>query len=1004
MKSMNPSSSALNGVDDALRPPLTPRISRTDGADDASTIRQRRNGQLAHDLLNRERHVRIESQSSTPASPASSIYLGSYSNASKSRVSLRQTANSPANSAPATPRMSVSSVQVEGLTHHLEPELENYGMEELRDGFFDANFSRPAKSNQEELLLEAKRTLPAAFKERHPLSTKDYFPHLLSGTYLVFRQLATTRAGIKLAKSFLAFFLSYVLCLIPVVSKWLGRYNYIMVISAILNHPGRTVGAQIDGAISTILGTATGLGWGAFALWLSSSSTVARTGYGGVLAVFMIVFMGAIAAARSYSIRLYQFVLCAGISISYTCLADTSTNVAWSKLFDYGLPWLLGQAISMLLCCAIFPDAGARPLAVCLHDSFKIMMEGLVIPNNDTLRSHRRLSNTFVSLSVAYRDLVLDISVTRFKPTDVEILRNLMQGVIRSLLALKTTTDIFMFGEDHPQGSTGQFPTSPRNIENNSDSRQSLPPFSMQDFNRSPEVTIDIDPPLVSLARTDSGRKAVHLVVRKLAEPTESLLRYSSTALERCDAVLMSMSGYRKYLGPATSVSTNVHEALMDIRGAIDSYDGAEEALLASSALPPTYSDHPEVVELFLFVRPIRQTASTIEALLVKVHEMQQHNPGWRLYLPSYPWRKAMKRTNAAVRHDRGGVTAGFFFHSQGRLEKVMKGMSNDYVPLPRSKHHTGNKSDPTPGLSRSDTLGKYQEEEENSTAPIQQKLRHKVWRVLHRLQGFESRFAFKAILVTSLLAVPAWLPQSRSWWSLHESWWAVVMSWIMLHPRVGGNFQDLITRSFCAVLGALWGGITYTVYDGNPYVMALFAAIYMVPMMYRFTQSSHPRSGIVGCLSFVVVSLSAKNMDSQTNVMRVAWTRGVAFLIGVVAAVTVNWFLWPFVARHELKKAVAAMLVYSSVIYRGVVAKYVYYEEGKAPSQADISRSEMLEGRLREGFVRIRQLLVRGLLIRASGRRLQCNMSLTFHPYYRLSPVTKFDFGPPSTLSHIPP
>lgn len=42
-----------------------------------------------------------------------------------------------------------------------------------------------------------------------------------------------------------------------------------------------------------------------------------------------------------------------------------------------------------------------------------------------------------------------------------------------------------------------------------------------------------------------------------------------------------------------------------------------------------------------------------------------------------------------------------------------------------------------------------------------------------------------------------------------------------------------------------------------------------------------------------------------------------------------------------------------------GIVSKYVYYEEGDAPTKEDIEASERLEGRLREGFVRLRQLLV---------------------------------------------
>jgi len=42
-----------------------------------------------------------------------------------------------------------------------------------------------------------------------------------------------------------------------------------------------------------------------------------------------------------------------------------------------------------------------------------------------------------------------------------------------------------------------------------------------------------------------------------------------------------------------------------------------------------------------------------------------------------------------------------------------------------------------------------------------------------------------------------------------------------------------------------------------------------------------------------------------------------------------------------------------------GTVAKYIYFEEGEDPTEEDIHTAEVLEGRLREGFVRIRQLLV---------------------------------------------
>lgn len=140
---------------------------------------------------------------------------------------------------------------------------------------------------------------------------------------------------------------------------------------------------------------------------------------------------------------------------------------------------------------------------------------------------------------------------------------------------------------------------------------------------------------------------------------------------------------------------------------------------------------------------------------------------------------------------------------------------------------------------------------------------------------------------------------------------------------------------------------------------MALFSAIFMLPMIYRYTQSHHPRSGIVGCLTYTVVSLSKlSSHTSSSSPFTMAWTRGLSFVIGVISAIVVNWILWPFVARHELRKALSHMIMHSAIMYRGVVAKYIYYSFDEPPSAGDIARSEQLEGRLREGFVRIRQLM----------------------------------------------
>jgi len=531
------------------------------------------------------------------------------------------------------------------------------------------------------------------------------------------------------------------------------------VLSALFNHPGRTIGAQIDGAFLTSFGTATGLGWGAFALWLSGSTPATRRGYGGILAMFLILFMGVIAAMRSYYIRVYQFVLCAGFAIIWTCLADISGTVNWTRLLNFGVPWLCGQAVGLVICFTVFPDAGARSLAVSLHDAFRVMNEGLVIPQPDSVMLHRRLSWTFVQVSQAYRDLVLDISVTRFKPSDVMLLRNLIQGVIRSQLAMKVEHQLFDELESEDTHHKAQ-----------------------------EEATIDIDNSRRPIAhRSTSEQRAIRLITNRLSMPTSDLLSAMRRSLASCDAVLMDMSGYRQYLGPEESTSSDVLGALTKIRKIVMKYDEAEDKLLKDSGLPPAYSDHPEVVELFLFIHPIRQAATSVENLLVKVMEMQQRRPGWRLYLPSYPLSKALQRTNAQVRHDRGGVTAGFYFRSQTQLSKIMRGMSSIYQPLPRhgSDSHD-EKEEQKININRTDTIGKYAEEEDaavnrnNAQTSREKRLRYRLWLILHRLQGFETRFALKVAIVTALLSIPAWLKKSRGWWNDNDSWWCVVSVWIM--------------------------------------------------------------------------------------------------------------------------------------------------------------------------------------------------------------------------------
>lgn len=258
-----------------------------------------------------------------------------------------------------------------------EVDFETYGINEVRDGFFDVAFLKPRKLPGNDELQELRQTLPAEFDERPPLAIKHFLPRQWQEIKSVVATILTTRVGIQLCKAFLAYFVAYILCLIPQVRDWLGQHHYIMAVSVILNHPARSLGSQLDGTVLTSVGTALGVAWGVVGLLLSTSTLAASAGYGGILALFLLLFIAGIAWIRAFFVRFYQAVLCAGITIIYTTLAETdSTSIRWPKLLSYPIPWFLGQAIALLVNIVVFPDAGARPLAVLLHQSLVTMKVG----------------------------------------------------------------------------------------------------------------------------------------------------------------------------------------------------------------------------------------------------------------------------------------------------------------------------------------------------------------------------------------------------------------------------------------------------------------------------------------------------------------------------------------------------------------------------------------------------------------------------------------------------
>jgi hypothetical protein len=92
-----------------------------------------------------------------------------------------------------------------------------------------------------------------------------------------------------------------------------------------------------------------------------------------------------------------------------------------------------------------------------------------------------------------------------------------------------------------------------------------------------------------------------------------------------------------------------------------------------------------------------------------------------------------------------------------------------------------------------------------------------------------------------------------------------------------------------------------------------------------RVILTCRQRSGLIGCICFTVTSLSLMTTDDSTSAYVTTISRGVSFVVGVVASVVINWIIWPFVARHELRKSLAMMLFFMSIVYRSESSNTCY-------------------------------------------------------------------------------
>jgi hypothetical protein len=300
---------------------------------------------------------------------------------------------------PYSPRASISTFHLQHLLESLEmDQYDTFGLEELRDGFFDATFYRSTALHGSE---DEDEDDDSTFVVNFGRFLRKTMRAQLEDCKYFFTTTFGTREGIHLAKSFLGYFITYILCLIPKTQPLLGKYSYWATIAALINHAGRTVGAQIDGTVGCIVGGALGLGVGALSLEVASSTAVSRAAYGGILAAFLVPILGIFSWIRCGVLRFYQAMITAGLALIFLSLVgtqDIGQTGKWrrSVIREFAIPWMIGLGICLVVNMCLYPETGGRAVA---YAHLEMPQSFLILSSSVFVETDRTITITCISLT-----------------------------------------------------------------------------------------------------------------------------------------------------------------------------------------------------------------------------------------------------------------------------------------------------------------------------------------------------------------------------------------------------------------------------------------------------------------------------------------------------------------------------------------------------------------------------------------------------------------------------
>ncbi len=898
--------------------------------------------------------------------PSASNFKRDDSNLLKSTFKLGSDSNLRPN-----PRTSMSQLKLYQLsnTDATYKDLKRFDLEELRNGFFDPIYVNPKHTaSLNEHYHEKPKT--STFLNRCKQSFHSHFQNFWKDF---------NNSKIILTKFFIAYFISIILCLVEKPGNWFGRYRVFLPISTLINHPVHSIGAQLEITILSIVGLAIGLGWSSLALYISTATQPTRNHQGGILAGSLFIGIFFMGWFKAYFIRFYYLFLSSGFVLIFlsTNLDLRSTVINWKDCWNIGIPYLFGLLVSLFVSLVFFPDVGHEKILNSILDSVTSIKDLIVAyteaqedDDSDKIfkltQLQKDLTYKTLMLSENFREYLSEVKVSIFLDEDLKKIRNHLNFAISPLRAIPSPTHMYF-------KPTAILETSQSN-EHSTDASGLATAIGSGMATPLPKPNV----PLAFMQHPHFGNNNKLLYTSIINEAfNEPLFKLLTQMIDNLAYIETSLKKFGK-------LSTNDHESKQQILESLKNsqlllkkrvwqIDAAYKKFTKSESFCRDLLNEETVIDMFLFLRYSRQSATMMISLSEVVEKSCEHVSRWKFFWYNYPWRRSLRRLPKQCLRDQGADSIFYYFETKLDVDDAFERIYNLNTSRIKSHHHEEQQEKE----ESSHPLAENGEEDIKKNKTIRaidhndfsyhstdNPLRFKLWRLSRRLNDSETKYAFKIAFVLVFLSLPAWLKESNHWYYQYNCFWTPLLVYYFLSPRNSGNWENLSTRIICWFIGCFWGwAANQARHFRNPIVIGAFAAIICVPFAFGFLVKPHPRSSLIALMSFTIISINCyvqADSDSTDAIFDFTWTTSVAILISVVTSIFTNWLIWPFIARNEFYKSCSSLLSHIGQCYQTVTERYLYRDEKDDPTDLTLELANIREVRMSQSLFAVRELLTK--------------------------------------------